>query len=62
MLWHLAYHATNEMTQVRAATQLHAIYAGRPAARAITLEVDGLDALSDEELAALQIQNEMKMP
>lgn len=49
-LWHLAHHATNEMTQVRAAAQLHAIYAGNPVARTVTAEADGLDALTDAEL------------
>ncbi|MGI4943360.1 MAG: hypothetical protein ACRYHQ_22815 [Janthinobacterium lividum] len=49
-LWHLAFHASNEMTQVRAAVQLHAICAGRPVARTITVEVDGLANLTDAEL------------
>ena len=50
ILWHLAHHATNEMTQVRAAVQLHAIYAGHPVARTVTVEVDGLADLSDDEI------------
>ena len=49
-LWHLARHATNEMTQVRAAVQLHAIYSGHPIARSVTVEVDGLADLTDAEL------------
>lgn len=49
-LWHLAFHATNEMTQVRAAVQLHAIYVGRPVARVITAEDDGLGDLNDDEI------------
>ncbi len=49
-LWHLAQHATNHMTQVRAAAQLHAIYTGHPVARTVTVEVDGLDALTDADL------------
>ncbi len=49
-LWHLAQHATNQMTQVRAAAQLHAIYTGHPVARTVTMEVSSLDVLTDAEL------------
>jgi len=50
VLWYLAHHAANEMTQVRAAAQLHAIYTGHPVARTVTMEVSSLDALTDAEL------------
>ncbi len=49
-LWHLAHYATNQMTQVQAAAQLHAIYTGHPVARTVTMEVSSLDALTDDDL------------
>ncbi len=50
VLWYLAHHATNQMTQVRAAVRLHAICTGHPVARTVVVEVDGLDALTDADL------------
>ena len=50
VLWYLAHHATNQMTQVRAAVRLHAICTGHPVARTVTVEVGGLDALTDDDL------------
>ncbi len=50
LLYHLALHAEREETQLAAAVRLHDIYEGAPVAMAVTVQVDDLTGLSDDEL------------
>lgn len=50
ILFKLAKGAERQETQVAAAARLHAIYEGTPVARQITLQVDDVAKLSDDEI------------
>ena len=50
LLYHLALHAEREETQLAAAVRLHDLYEGAPVAIAVTVPVNDLAGLSDDEL------------